>query len=127
MRLLLDTHALLWWLADDAQLGIAARAQITDAANTVFVSAASAWEIEIKRALGKLEAPSDLADVLQHNSFESLPMTLAHAILAGRLPLHHGDPFDRMLIAQAAAEQLLIVTKDAAFGAYGLDLLDARS
>lgn len=95
MRLLLDTHALLWWLADDPQLGAASRARIMDSANTVFVSAASAWEFEIKRATGKLEAPDELAATIDSNGFEPLPMMLAHAIRAGRLPPHHADPFDR--------------------------------
>lgn len=125
MRLLLDTHALLWWLADDPQLGAASRARIMDSANTVFVSAASAWEFEIKRATGKLEAPDELAATIDSNGFEPLPMMLAHAIRAGRLPPHHADPFDRMLIAQAQAEHLVIVTKDSAFAAYGVPLLDA--
>lgn len=127
MQLLLDTHTLLWWLADDPQLGPAARGKIADGGNAVFVSAASAWEMEIKRALGKLEAPPDLEDAIEHNSFQPLGMTVPHAILAGRLPPHHGDPFDRMLIAQASAGQLTIVTKDRAFSAYGVALLDARS
>lgn len=125
MRLLLDTHALLWWLADDPQLGAASRARIMDSANTVFVSAASAWEFEIKRATGKLEAPDELAATIDSNGFEPLPMMLAHAIRAGRLPPHHADPFDRMLIAQAQAEHLVIVTKGSAFAAYGVPLLDA--
>lgn len=127
MRLLLDTHALLWWLADDPQLGATARTQITDGAATVFVSAASAWEIEIKRALGKLDAPTDLMAALEHGGFELLSVMFDHAIVAGRLPPRHSDPFDRMLIAQAAAEKLIIVTKDAAFGAYDVPLLNARS
>lgn len=127
MRLLLDTHVLLWWLADDPQLGAAARAQIADGANTVFVSAASAWEIEIKRALGKLDAPTDLASAIEHSHFEPLSISIDHGIAAGRLPPHHSDPFDRILIAQGAAEPLVIVTKDPAFGAYDAALLDARS
>lgn len=127
MRLLLDTHALLWWLTDDPQLGAAARAHIADGANTVFVSAASAWEIEIKRALGKLYAPADLASAIERSDFEPLPISIDHGIAAGRLPPHHSDPFDRILIAQGVTEPLVIVTKDPAFGAYGVALLDARS
>lgn len=127
MRLLLDTHALLWWLADAPQLGIAARARIAQGANSILVSTASVWEIEIKRAIGKLEAPDDLASAIERSSFEPLPISVAHATTAGRLLPHHGDPFDRMLIAQAMVEQLIIVTKDSAFGAYDVTLMDAHS
>lgn len=127
MRVLLDTPALLWWLADDPRLGPAARAQIADGETQVLVSAASAWEIEIKRALGKLQAPLELAGALARNGFEPLAIGVEHAILAGRLPPHHGDPFDRILIAQARSEHCVIVTKDAAFQAYGVATLDATS
>lgn len=126
MRLLLDTHALLWCFDDSPRLGAVARAHITDGANAVFVSAASAWEIEIKRALGKLEAPADVMAAIESSHFEPLPIELSHAVSAGRLERHHADPFDRMLIAQAMTEQLAIVTKDGAFANYNVALLDAE-
>ncbi len=122
MRILLDTHALLWSLAEPQRLGEQSRALLEDPDNDVFVSAASVWEIEIKRALGKLEAPEDLLPAIEEADFGSLPMTAAHALLAGRLPRHHDDPFDRMLVAQAMTEKLLFMTADAKAGAYGLAL-----
>lgn len=123
MNLLLDTHILLWWLADDPQLPRAAAEAIQVPDNTVLVSAATAWEIAIKSAAGRLEAPDDLLDALEVNDFETLPITAAHALAAGRLPAHHADPFDRMLVAQAQAEGLTIVTVDRRFPPYGVDLL----
>ena len=124
MRLLLDTHALLWWLADD---GLTPQAQdaIADPANLVVVSAASAWEISIKKALGKLAAPDDLEQQVRDGGFSPLPISIAHGVAAGQLPHHHEDPFDRMLIAQALAEGLTIVTRDKRFGDYGVGLLAA--
>ena len=124
MRLLLDTHALLWWLADEG-LNAEAREAIADPANLVAVSAASAWEISIKKALGKLAAPDDLEQQVEEGGFVALPISLAHAVAAGRLPRHHDDPFDRMLIAQAIAEGLTIVTRGKRFDAYGAALLTA--
>ncbi len=124
MRLLLDTHTLLWWLADE---GLTTQAQeaIADPANLVAVSAASAWEISIKKALGKLTAPDDLAEQVRAGGFTPLPISIAHGLAAGRLPHHHEDPFDRMLIAQAFAEGLTIVTRDKRFADYGVALLPA--
>ena len=124
MRLLLDTHALLWWLADEG-LTAQAREAIADPANLVAVSAASAWEISIKKALGKLAAPDDLEQQVQTGGFVPLPISIAHGIAAGQLPRHHEDPFDRMLIAQAVAEGLTIVTRDKRFDDYGVALLAA--
>lgn len=124
MRLLLDTHALLWWLADE-DLTTQARDAIADPANLVVVSAASAWEISIKRALGKLAAPDDLEQQVQEGGFSPLPISIAHALAAGQLARHHEDPFDRMLIAQALAEGLTIVTRDKRFNDYGVPLLSA--
>lgn len=112
MQLLLDTHVVLWALADDARLGAAAKRAITDGENLVFVSAVSAWEITIKRALGKLRAPEDLAAQLGLAHFETLSMTVEHASAVGALPDLHRDPFDRMLVAQARVETLTIVTAD---------------
>lgn len=124
MRLLLDTHTLLWWLADE-DLNAQAREAIADPANLVAVSAASVWEISIKKALGKLAAPDDLEQQVQTGGFVPLPLSIAHGIAAGRLPRHHDDPFDRMLIAQALAEGLTIVTCDKRFDDYGVALLAA--
>lgn len=125
MRLLLDTHVLLWWLAADASLGKRARAAIGAPRASVFVSAASAWEISIKRALGKLVAPDDIAEQLAAHRFEPLSITIDHASAAGDLSPHHADPFDRMLVAQAHAEELTIVTRDPRFASYGIPTLAA--
>lgn len=125
MRLLLDTHVVLWCLGDVDRLGESARRAITDGHNVVFVSAASAWEISIKRSLGKLEAPDDLEFAITKTGFRPLPITLAHARHAGELPPHHADPFDRMLVAQAGLEALTLVTRDARLGDYEVAILDA--
>ncbi|MBK5222495.1 MAG: type II toxin-antitoxin system VapC family toxin [Acidimicrobiia bacterium] len=123
MTLLLDTHILLWWLAADPKLPWPAAAAISDGATLVAVSAASAWEIAIKRTAGRLEAPDDLADALAINDFDALSISLDHALAAGALPMHHADPFDRMLIAQAQVEGLTVVTVDSRFSDYDVDLL----
>ena len=112
MRLLLDTHVFLWCAANDPQLGPVAREAIESPDSFVAISAAVAWELEIKRALKKLEAPSDLREQLELYRFDELPITIEHAIRAGELPAHHGDPFDRMLIAQAISEDIPFLTKD---------------
>lgn len=122
MRLLLDTDALLWWLADEG-LSSQTRDAIADPANLVAVSAASAWEIAIKKALGKLTAPDDLEQQVHAGGFVPLPINLAHGIAAGQLARHHDDPFDRMLIAQALAEGMTIVTRDKRFEDYGVALM----
>lgn len=122
MTLLLDTSALLWWLAG-TELAPAARAGISDPGQLVLVSAASLWEIAIKRALGKLEVEGTLIDQLAENGFDPLPISWEHAVRAGALPLHHRDPFDRMLIAQAQADDLTVVTRDRAFAPYGVRVL----
>lgn len=119
MRLLLDAHALLWWLADDPALGSAARNLISDPANEVFVSAATVWEISIKRSLGKLDAPDDLADILATEGFAEAAVLATDGERAGRLDPHHRDPFDRMLVVQALRLDAAIVTRDPAFAAYG--------
>jgi PIN domain nuclease of toxin-antitoxin system len=117
VSLLLDTHALLWWLAGEP-IEADAQARIADPTTLVAVSAASAWEISIRRALGKLRMKGSIADHVEAAGFEPLPIALAHAERAGSLPEHHRDPFDRMLIAQAQIEGLTIVTRDAVFDAY---------
>jgi PIN domain nuclease of toxin-antitoxin system len=121
-RLLLDTHILLWWLADvppvtERLLGYMSTAEI------VMVSAASVWEIEIKKALKKLEAPDDVDKAIEFNGFRPLPISVAHAMLAGQLPALHKDPFDRMLIAQATLEGLTLVTRDRTLVEYGVPIL----
>ena len=123
MSLLLDTHALLWWLSDDPGLKPEAREAISDPSSIIYVSAASAWKISIKKALGKLDAPDDLHVALVANHFQPLPITITHATSAGQLPRHHDDPFDRMLIAQAQAEQLTMVTHDTMFRPYGIPII----
>lgn len=125
MRLLLDTHVLLWALADPAHLGDGARLAIQDGRNEVLVSAATVWEIAIKRAAGKLDAPDDLLGVALATGFGSLPISARHASIAGALPPHHRDPFDRMLVAQARVESLTVVTRDERFDLYGADVLPA--
>jgi len=124
-RYLLDTHALLWWLSNPKRLSAKARRVLTAGENTVFVSAAAAWEMSIKRALGRLDFPDDLEDALDSQAFTVLPIELDHALGAGDLPLHHGDPFDRMQIAQALLEDLVVITRDDAFEAYGVRVLTA--
>lgn len=125
MRLLLDTHVLLWCLADDPTLPENVRTTVVDSSNSVFVSAASGWEIAIKKALGKLEAPDDLPEAISICRFEPLSITLAHAMKAGFLPRHHNDPFDRMLVAQSILEGCTLVTRDHRINAYGIPILPA--
>lgn len=125
MRLLLDTHVLLWWLAGDRRLTARIRKTISSLESEIFVSAASAWEIAIKKAIGKLQAPDDLADQLEPHGFEPLPISISHALTAGSLPRLHDDPFDRMLIAQARLEGLMIVTRDPRFAQYDVPTLAA--
>jgi PIN domain nuclease of toxin-antitoxin system len=123
VRVLLDTHILLWWLADDPDLPPLAADAIANPDVDVIVSAATAWEMAIKRAAGRLVAPDDLLGALDANDFASLPITVDHALAAGRLPEHHSDPFDRMLIAQARTEGLTLITVDGRFPEYDVDLL----
>ncbi len=115
MRLLLDTHTLIWW--DDDRLPQRVTAAI-QAADAVFVSAVTAWEIAIKSALGKLVARGTVADTLADYGFSPLAVSVRHADAVRSLPPHHRDPFDRLLVAQAQAENLTIVTRDPVFGLY---------
>jgi PIN domain nuclease of toxin-antitoxin system len=124
-RLLLDTHTLLWWLADDKSLGKKARELIANPDNQVFVSAATTWEIAIKKGKGLLEAPDDIDGIVDDEGFSKLPISLFHGEQAGRLPEIHRDPFDRMLIAQAQAEGLEIITADIEIPKYGIKTIPA--
>lgn len=124
MKLLFDSHALLWWLAADPKLGERARQAVADPSSVVYVSAATVWELSIKAALGKLDLDgADLLKEIEENGLVELPMTARHSVAAANLPRHHDDPFDRMLIAQAQLEGLTIVTRDAAFQPYGVGIL----
>ncbi len=120
---MLDAHAVLWWLANDPQLSDQARRAIADPANDILVSAASIWEIEVKRAAGRLEAPAELIEDLEHSHVNALPTTALDAVAAARLPMHHKDPFDRMLVAQARRLDAVIVSRDRAFAAYDVPVL----
>lgn len=122
---LLDTHAFLWWLANDAALGPSAREIIAEPRNRVVVSAATAWEIAVKRQLGKLTAPADIEAVVEEKGFAKLAVSFFHGQQAGALPPHHRDPFDRMLIAQAQTEGLELMTADPVFRAYAVRLIEA--
>ena len=123
MKLLLDTHAALWWLADDERLGADAARQLADNSNRVLLSAAVVWEVAIKRSLGKLNAPPDLAPKLLGAGVQPLAVTLDHAAAVERLPWHHRDPFDRLLVAQAHTENASLVSQDARLGAYDVPLI----
>lgn len=124
MHLLLDTHALIWWMTENRSLPESVRHLMVDKRNTVIVSAASAWEMATKVRLGRLPAASDITrnfeEYLTQAGFESLPVTAAHGIRAGLLPGPQRDPFDRMLIAQAQAENLTIVSNELSFDSYGI-------
>jgi PIN domain nuclease of toxin-antitoxin system len=127
MKLLLDTHALAWWLADSPKLSRSARDHIAAASNAVFVSAASAWEISTKTRLGRWPEATSLASmfpgVIEANGFEALDISVRHAMHAGALPAPHADPFDRMLAAQAELEEMTLVTADPAFAQFDASVL----
>ena len=125
MRILLDTHVLLWWLADDPELGAPGRDAISTPENLISFSAASIWEIRIKQAIGKLDLPDDFADVLARQPFEALSVTVAHAHALGDLPLLHRDPFDRLLVAQARLDGFTILTRDHVIRQYDVPTLEA--
>lgn len=119
MKLLLDTHILLWWLDANPQLSEEAVRLIREPENTIFVSAVSLWEIWLKQSLGKLRLPANFLERLAAESFESLPLTAPQTARVGNLEWVHRDPFDRMLIAQAQAENLVLLTADEALAGYG--------
>ncbi|MDG4834594.1 type II toxin-antitoxin system VapC family toxin [Solwaraspora sp. WMMD1047] len=124
MSLLLDTHIALWSITGDAALDDEFLDRLRHDPD-IFLSPVSLWEITIKQAAGKLAGPTDLAQRVRDMGFRELPVTYAHAIAAGRLPPHHRDPFDRMLVAQAAVEGLTLVSRDESIAQYDVDLLKA--
>ena len=123
MRLLLDTHAALWWLSEDDRFGEHAARQLIDSRNETLLSAAVVWEVAIKRSLGKLDAPDGFAATLADAGARPLPVTLDHAAAVEELPWHHRDPFDRMLVAQALAESAAIVSADPKLQPYGVSMV----
>jgi PIN domain nuclease of toxin-antitoxin system len=125
MILILDAHALLWWLRDEPSLDRAARASIADPANDVVVSAATIWDLEIKRAMGKLEAPDDLLELLDTENIECISIVGEDTVRAAHLPIHHRDPIDRMILAQALRLDAIVVSRDRAFDAYDVPVLRA--
>jgi PIN domain nuclease of toxin-antitoxin system len=122
MSLLLDTHVVLWWLTDDSALSDDVKARL-DEEPDVYVSPASIWEVAIKQSIGKLVEPANLPEEITESGFRQLPITVEHAMIAGRLPLIHRDPFDRMLVAQAQCEGLTLATHDPLIQKYDVDLL----
>ncbi len=125
MNLLLDTHVVIWAFIDDPGLSQRARQAIIDGHNTVFVSAVTAWEISIKKSLGKLEAPDNYTEELTRHRFLSLDVTTPHALAVEHLPHHHHDPFDRLLVAQAQLEGFTLVTRDKRIQKYDISILVA--
>ena len=123
MNVLLDTHVLIWW--DEGRRIAAEARQAIEEADDVYVSAASAWEVAIKTALGRLRSTRTVEEAASDSGFLELPVTLRHAEWVTGLPPHHRDPFDRMLVAQAAVEELTLVTRDPVFARYGVALIKA--
>jgi PIN domain nuclease of toxin-antitoxin system len=121
--LLIDTHVLLWWRGDSHRISADAHEAIANPDVPLFFSAASIWEIAIKRAQGKLSVPENLLDTMEQRGFLELPVVSRHAIRAGALPAHHSDPFDRMIVAQAQTEGFTVVTKDTRIAAYDVPVL----
>lgn len=125
MNVLLDTHTLLWWLDDNPTLSREAFNIISDGKNVVFMSAASIWEIRIKKSIGKIDIPLNFKEILEKQPFEVLSITSEHAHAIKELPLIHRDPFDRMLIAQGKIEKLAIITRDNFFSEYNINVIKA--
>jgi len=125
MNVLLDTHTLLWWLDDNPTLSREAFNIISDGKNVVFMSAASIWEIRIKKSIGKIDIPLNFKEILEKQPFEVLSITSEHAHAIKELPLIHRDPFDRMLIAQGKIEKLAIITRDSFFSEYNINVIKA--
>ena len=127
MRVLLDTHAFLWWIDDDERLSDKAREIVSDGRNELFFSAASGWEISIKSGLGRLEIPGDIekfvADQLSRNAIEALPIHLSHALNAHKLSGHHRDPFDRILVSQAILEEMPLLSADPQIRHYQVEVV----
>jgi PIN domain nuclease of toxin-antitoxin system len=123
LKLLLDTHAALWFLSGDERLGESAKRQITDDTNRVLLSAAVVWEVAIKRSLGKLVVPEEYLSLLLGAGVQALPVSIDHAAAVEGLPWHHRDPFDRMLVAQASLEAAALVSGDDALRPYGVTLI----
>jgi PIN domain nuclease of toxin-antitoxin system len=124
VSLLLDTHVVLWWLTDDPTLSNSIKSAL-DREPEVYVSAATIWEVAIKQAIGKITAPADLPERIRDSGFRELRINFEHAMIAGRLPLIHRDPFDRMLVAQAQCEDLTLVTRDSECQSYAVAVLPA--
>ncbi len=122
MRLLVDTHAALWLLAEDKRLSPRADALLTDAGNEVLLSAAVVWEVAIKRSLGKLDAPDGFARELLDGGAVPLPISIDHASAVGSLPWHHRDPFDRLLVAQATLEDAVLISNDERVSPYQVEV-----
>ena len=125
MKLLIDTHVALWWFENPMRLSHEAQTAIGDMKNSVYLSTATAWEIAIKRGLGRLQAPGDLHTAMHDNFMEPLPVTIADALRVERLPMHHRDPFDRMLVAQALERGLILVSRDAEIAKYAVPIMSA--
>jgi PIN domain nuclease of toxin-antitoxin system len=127
VRFLLDTHTFLWWITDDPHLSERARRVISDPESDIFLSAASGWEMAIKTQLGKLQLPDHfeqfIAEQLFRNNITSLPVMMSHALHVQSLPLHHRDPFDRLLIAQSQMEKMPIITTDSVFADYDVEIV----
>lgn len=123
MQLLLDSHVLLWWDSDLGKLSEEQREAISAPGNQIFVSAVTGWELGIKRSTGKLILIDSIGVMAQRFGFLELPITMEHGELAASLPMHHKDPFDRMLVAQARVQELTLVTADAAIRQYGVACL----
>jgi PIN domain nuclease of toxin-antitoxin system len=127
LRLLLDSHVLLWFAQDSAALSSEVAHAIRDDASLAVVSVASIWELEMKRVKGMLDVPADMGARLNPAGFDLLDVSLSHVVRAAELPAHHRDPFDRMLVAQAQTEQLTLVTADTALERYDVPLMSARA